>query len=339
MLSHPASYAPSNRFKSTSAISPRCGRGFCRQMVLALCPMKRLSIFEGVVRSEDAHTNLLRNLMLADVEYGKAVCSLLTPKGLDLSCDQLADIGTQVSLRTAEVTHGRADLLIKTRAAVLLVEVKTDLYCSLTDYQHFGLDDSGNPKIKGYLQYLEEKRLGGVKVGLCVLAPRQWVYRGETAAYLKQLMIPAHVVTWETLCARTMNTQFTDIVNEFACFLEGDFMSISFGAEESSFVTSDVGLQVLGSASLKLHELVKQAAKELKVLLNTASDRSYEVKDLWGDAKEHGATVYHGGKPRLWFGTWDSAGWPLVVGFQEKPIRCQLNVSRATPRCHMSSRR
>lgn len=280
--------------------------------------MKHFSIFEGVVRSEDAYTNLLRNMMLADPEYGKAIGNLLRPNGLDISSDQFPDIRTQVLLRAADVVHGRGDLLIETRTAVLLVEVKTDLYCGLTDNQHFGLDGNGNPKIKGYLQYLEQKRLGGSKVGLCVLAPRHWIYRGEIEGRLKQLAIPSHLVTWEALCARTMNSRFTDIVNEFGTFLESDFMSISFGADESSFITSDAGLAVLGGASLKLHELVKQAAKELKVLLNTPTAKGYEVKDLWGDSKEHGATVYHGGNPVLWFGTWDVAGWPLVVGFQDK---------------------
>jgi len=133
--------------------------------------MTHFSIFEGVVRSEDAYTNLLRNMMLADPEYRKAIGNLLRPNGLDISSDQSADIKTQVLLRAADVVHGRGDLLIETRTAVLLVEVKTDLYCGLTDNQHFGLDDNGNPKIKGYLQYLEQKRLGGSKVGLCVLAP------------------------------------------------------------------------------------------------------------------------------------------------------------------------
>jgi hypothetical protein len=289
--------------------------------------MKHLSIFEGVVRGEDAYTNLLRNLMLADLEYGKAICKLLMPDRLNFPYDQCADIRSQVSLRAANVVHGRADLLIETRAAVLLVEVKTDLYCSLTDGQHFGLDDSGNPKIKGYLQYLEQKRLGGARVGLCVLAPRQWLYRSETEGQLKQLAIPARLVTWEELCARTMNSQFTGIVNEFGAFLESNFMSISFGADESSLVTSDAGLAVLGGASLKLHELVKQAARELKVVLTTLPGRSYEVKELWSDAREHGATVYQGGKPVLWFGTWDVTGWPLVIGFEEKwEVEESLNV-------------
>jgi hypothetical protein len=210
---------------------------------------------------------------------------------------------------------------------VLLVEIKTDLYCGLTDNQHFGLDDSGNSKMKGYLQYLEQKRRDGLSVGLCLLAPRQWIYRGETEGQLKKLAIPAHLVTWEALCTRTVNSHFTDIVNEFGAFLESDSMSISFGADESSLVTSEAGLAVLGGASLKLHELVKQAVKELKVLLNTASSKSYEVKDMWGDASEHGATVYRDGTAVLWFGTWAVAGWPLVVGFQDKwEVEESLNV-------------
>jgi hypothetical protein len=117
-------------------------------------------------------------------------------------------------------------------------------------------------------------------------------------------------------------------VAEFGAFLEGEFMSITFGENESSLVTSDAGLAAFGSASLKLHELVKQATKELKVLLNTSSSMGYEVKDLWGDSNEHGATVYHGSKPLLWFGTWAVAGWPLVVGFQDKwEVESRLNVT------------
>ena len=280
--------------------------------------MKHFSIFEGVVKSEDAYTNLLRNLMLADPEYCASVGALLTPHGLTLLCDQSADVRTQVPLQSGDTKHGRADLLIETRSAVLLVEVKSDLYCRLTDNQHFGLDDNGNPKIKGYLQFLEEKRLEGVAVGLCVLAPRQWLYRGETEGYLKKLSIPAHFVQWESLCARTITSNFTNAVNEFGVFLEGEFMSITFGESESSLVTSDAGLAAFGSASLKLHELVKQAAKELKVLLNSSPPMGYEVRDMWGDSSEHGAIVYRQGKALLWFGTWAVTGWPLVVAFQDK---------------------
>lgn len=290
--------------------------------------MKHLSIFEGVVRSEDAYTNLLRNLMLAQPVYGEAIGAVLTPSGLDLSCNESADIRTQVPLRAGETIHGRADLLIETRTAVLLVEVKTDLYCGLTDSQDFQLDETGNPRIKGYLRFLEEKKLEGLAVGLCVLAPRQWLHRGQTEDYLKQLTIPAHFVQWERLCARTNASHFSDTVAEFGAFLEGEFMSIIFGENESSLVTSDAGLAAFGSASLKLHELVKQASKELKVLLNTSQLTCYEVKDLWGDASEHGATIYHGGKPLLWLGTWAVAGWPLVIGFQDKwEVELKLNVA------------
>jgi|ERR1017187_6386209 hypothetical protein len=280
--------------------------------------MKQASIFEGVVRGEDSHTNLLRNLMLADAPYGMAVCELLRPTGFNLQFTELPDIQTQVTLATPGLNHGRADMLIESGSAVLLVEVKTALYCDLTDNQDFGLDDQGKPKLKGYVSYLKYRQQQGAYVGLSLLAPRSWVHRETIRRQLAQLDIPTQSRTWEQVCTLSLNPHFGKLAGEFGAFLENDFMDISFAPEEVSLLTSELGLKAFGSASLKLHELVKQAEKELKSILNTSAATGFEVRDLWGDAKEHGAVVYHNGKRALWFGTWSEAGSPLVAGFDER---------------------
>src|SRR5665213_2553285 len=104
--------------------------------------MKQSSIFEGVVRSEDSYTNLLRNLMLTDEAYGSAICGLLRPKRLNLQLTSHAGVRTQVPLKTFNSKHGRADMLIETKSSVLLIEVKTALDCGLTGNQDFGLDEN-----------------------------------------------------------------------------------------------------------------------------------------------------------------------------------------------------
>jgi hypothetical protein len=281
--------------------------------------MKRGSIFDGVVRFEDSYTNLLRNLMLQDSSYCIALCQLLCPQpGSEWTVP--LEIRTQVPLATSRgSSHGRADLLIESNSAVLLVEVKTDLYCSLTELQDFGLDESGNPKLNGYLKYLEYRKQRGDSVGLCLLAPRSWKYRAETERQFGKLrtIIPAQLRTWEELCRLTVDGEFGSLVHEFGHFLGSDFMSISFGETEASLLTSDLGLEASGSAYLKLHELIKQAAKELRIKLNSGSEIRFEVKDFWGDATELGATVYRGDKRVLWFGTWTKAKWPLIFGYDE----------------------
>jgi hypothetical protein len=231
------------------------------------------------------------------------------------------DVRTQVPLTTRpRSSHGRADLLIENDSTVLLVEVKIDWYCSLTELQDFGLDESGRPKLKGYLKYLEYRKQRGDSVGLCLLAPRSWKYRAQTEQQLgklRELAIPAQLRTWEDLCKLTVEGRFGDLVCEFGHFLESDFMSISFSENEDSLLASDLGLEAFGSAFLKLHELIKQAAKELRIRLNSRGEIRFEVKDLWGDATELGATVYRGEKRVLWFGTWTRANWPLVFGYDE----------------------
>lgn len=279
--------------------------------------MKHPSIFEGVVRGEDSHTDLLRNLMCADTAYGIEVCKMLQPKGLSLELDKLPEVQTQVMLKAPPLKHGRADLVIESKSAVLLVEVKTDLYCPLTKNQDFGLDDAGRPKVKGYVAYLEHRKQQGFSVGLCLLAPRCWTRRPKIEHRLHRLEVPAHLVTWESLRMLTTRAHFGKMAQEFGSFLERDFMSISFGEEEASLLTSGLGLEVFASTSLKLHELVKQATKQLKADLNSGNTR-FEVKEPSGDASEHGVFVYRGDKCLIWFGIWDEARWPLVVGVDEK---------------------
>ena len=174
--------------------------------------MKRSSIFDGVVKSEDSYTNLLRNLMLLNTPYCVALCDRLRPDGMSMGNAVPPEVRTQVPLATESgKSHGRADLLIESNSAVLLVEVKTDLYCGLTEYQDFGLDEAGKPKINGYLQYLEFRKNQGDSVGLCLLAPRSWKYRGlieQQLERLKRLDIPAQPRTWEEVCRLTVNGKF-----------------------------------------------------------------------------------------------------------------------------------
>lgn len=283
--------------------------------------MKRASIFEGAIRGEDSYTNLLRNLMYAEPLYGITICKLLCPEELAMDFAILPEISAQVFLKTLDINHGRADLLIETKSTVLLVEVKTELYCPLTEKQNFTLDDIGNPQLRGYLQYLECRRQKGDNAGVCVLAPRSWRHRAAIERQFKELRhrgIPARLTTWEAICSRTLQLSYGQSIKEFGAFLESNFMTISFTPEEASLCTSDAGLKACGSFALKLHELVKQATKQLKLQLDTRDITRFEIRDLWADAKEHGATIFRNDKQVLWFGIWGEANWPLVVAFKEK---------------------
>ena len=272
--------------------------------------------------------------MLADEAYCVAICDLLRPKELSLQLSPPPKPQTQVHLKTPDAKHhGIADMLIETKSAVLLVEVK--LTCGLTGNQDFGLDDAGRPKLTGYLQYLEYRKREGYSIGLCLLAPRSWKPRPEIENQLRQLKIPAQLRKWEDVevCIRTANPQFGKFVREFGAFLENNLMSISFTEDESSLLTSRPGLTAFGSASVKLQELVKQAAKELEAELAGRSPGKFKVKDPWGDATEYGAVVSREDKHLLWFGIWAVSNWPLVVGYDEKWAHPDLSGFPAVKAC------
>jgi len=263
--------------------------------------------------------------MLADEAYCVAICDLLRPKELSLQLSPPPKPQTQVPLKTPDAKHGIADMLIQTESAVLLVEIKTELACGLTGNQDFGLDDTGRPKLKGYLQYLEYRQQKGYRIGLCVLAPRSWKHRGVIESQLGKLDIPHELKTWEEVCTRTANSQFGKFVREFGTFLESRFMSISFTDDESLLLTSDPGLAAFGSASVKLQELVKQAATELEARLTGGSAVKFNVSVPWGDATEYGAIVDREDKHVLWVGISAESNWPLVVSYEETWVHPDLN--------------
>jgi hypothetical protein len=251
--------------------------------------------------------------MLANPKYGTSMCEFLWPPSFALRLDS-SDIGTQINLEIDDVSHGRADLLIQTEKQMLLVEIKTDVYCGLTENQQFGRDEFGQPHLKGYQKYLSLWKERGKQVGLCLLIPETWKNRTKIQGDLKEFDIPAHVRTWQELGSRTRRLNFGEIENQFGKFLESEFMHIEFDQKESMFLENKEQFAPFITSSLKLHELIKQAYKELKVVL--ADRKDLKAQDLWHDSNEHGAMLYKDGKKVLWFGIWAECGWPLVVGYK-----------------------
>lgn len=274
--------------------------------------------------------------MVANPDYGQMICSLLQPEALNINFTALVDVRTEVPLAVDSARHGRADLLIETKDEILLVEVKTAQFCDLTDNQNFGLDEVGDPKLTGYIAYLKHHQNVGKKVGLCLLSPERWRYRAKVAGeftMLGNLGIPAKSTTWQVLAARIIPSDVDPLLLEFKRFLETEFMSITFSPDESDLLVNAPLQHSFVSASLKLHELVRQVIKELKILLSEMGGQSFDIRDVWRDSAEDGATIYLRGKKVMWFGMWSVCDWPLVVGVEKEwaPYAKDLNFNGLAP--------
>ena len=182
------------------------------------------AIFDGVVRNEDAYTNLLRNLMITDRDFGESLLSAFLPGSFHHLAEQPFDVHTQVRLLDADIDHGRADMVVTTGSLLLLVEVKVSAYCQMTVNQELeSLSD------RGYLRYLRNQKSAFKHVSLAFLTPRSWTHAASVRASLKQhgdWVIPCFL-HWEDICCIAGSARFSLWVREFGKFLQRELMSIS----------------------------------------------------------------------------------------------------------------
>jgi hypothetical protein len=266
------------------------------------------SIFNKIVRTEDAYTQLLCNLMQRNDEFRDGVL------GLFLSNNSLSKI-TSHHLRTQTVLPecGRPDIVIDAPDTFVVVEAKVNLKRSLTKHQRPAKE------IRGYSEFI---RRSPVDDGLLVfLVPRGWEYCEEVEDALDPSSrgyagVKGEVIYWEQILdvAGTMRSPDT-FLDEFSKLLQC-FALMTFSSEEVERMHSKSSIRDL----LKLQHLVKQIRKRAK--------KKYTVS-LSQDSVESGFYLANGG---FWCGIWADAweqGLPLTFGVPDQALGKMPTVLKA----------
>jgi hypothetical protein len=244
--------------------------------------MREKSIFSGVARSENAHTELLCNLLNHSQAFQAIFYNFLTGT-------MMPSLKPRITTQFFSAEDGRPDLVFDfsgTRAN-LIIEVKVRSSCAATSFQ------TAEPTEAGY------HRLGEVYF----LVPRNWQHRYS---------ISGRLLTWEGLASALCRSQdlYDDMfLREYMMLLDLEFPSIRFTEDERTMLSANEARVVVTSA-IKLHRTVDSLAERFKEL-------DFKVEGSF-DASEYGYYIRSKSTGRflLWFGMWSTYDLLLGAGYE-----------------------
>jgi len=255
------------------------------------------TIFDSLVKKENDHTNLFRDVM---ERHPKAASSALTYLlGRDVSDIEAAalDFRTQCSFVGPD---GRAvpDLLVEGPRFRCLIEAKIDPELGLSDQQQNGY--------KACFNSLGEQHL-------CFLLPDGWKH-SKSVAPIRESLSPAgiavHECNWRRLIKKLDETSETlgdPILVEAVTFWKWRFEVQTMSSTERDFLNAWQGEQY--SAFRKLEKSIDQTKK----LFDTRDE--YETEPETSYAVSYGFYVKRGRRYILWIGIWSESPTPLSYGF------------------------
>jgi catechol 2,3-dioxygenase-like lactoylglutathione lyase family enzyme len=252
------------------------------------------TIFDSLVKRENDHTNLLRNVM--GLHPRVASCALTYLLDRDVSDTAPLDFRTQYSFWGPD---GLAvpDLLVEGTGFRCLIEVKIDPELGLSDQQQ-----------KGYKACF--KSLGDQH--LCFLVPEDWKHSKSTEPILEALKddgISVHLHNWRGLITRLdemSETISNPILTEAINFWKWRFEVQAMSSTEKDFLNAWSGEQY--SAFRKIEKLIDQTKKLFDA-------RDYETESETSFTESYGFYVKRGRQYLLWVGIWTESPTPLAYGF------------------------
>ncbi|WP_058185710.1 hypothetical protein [Terracidiphilus gabretensis] len=259
------------------------------------------TIFDNVVRKENDHTGLLRNLMDRYPVVASQVLTCLT--GSDISEIEAA----KLTYRTQWIFEGPGgreipDIVARGDMLYCLIEAKIDPQLGLTEKQ-----------LQGYAECFSDS------VGrrhLCFLVPDDWKHC-EQVAKIKAVLEPQHInvhrLTWgelvKHLAEAAAKVHSDEILKEVIGFWKWRFESCSMDPKERDFLQSWSGAEY--RAIRKLEKAVDQARKLFDARLSQTESET--------DIGAYGFYIKRDNHYVLWVGIWDKAPTPL--GFSCLPAK------------------
>jgi hypothetical protein len=246
--------------------------------------MREKSIFSGVVRTENSHTELLCNLLHHSHYFQKVFHQFLTGREMPVT-------DARITTQFVSKDNGRPDLMFRLGSGHgdLIVEVKVRSSCVATAFQTADASEAG------YHQ------LGDVYF----LVPRDWDHISTVVGKTR---------TWEELAIElSRHPAFGDdvILREYLMLLELEFPSIRLTEVERTMLDSHAPATVITTA-IKLHRIVDSLADRFKSL-------GYKVEGE-SSATEYGYSVRDraaGNVTTLWFGMWSTYDLLLGAGYMQ----------------------
>lgn len=271
--------------------------------------MSNESIFNKLVRGENAHTQLLCNLLKRENVFREALLENLSPHLANFV--QAAHLKTQVHLAGC----GQADILIRSPQLTIIIEVKTEVHRSLTEKQQL-LDHPAS-----YLRWLEREKAKGSEAWLVFLVPASWKHReqkeDEITAYQKRFGskgIQVRQVFWEDisrLIKKPVDKNEISLLEEFRLLLEQRFGPIGFTEEEANTMFQDIFPM---STMLELIALVNKLGED-----NVSKSIKLDITK-----NEIGWYFKKGGKSKAcwlylgcWLDFWEDTHRPICFGVSD----------------------
>lgn len=254
------------------------------------------SIFDGVVRKEDDHTRLLRNVMERFPEAAASVVSYLVEGSVSVVEAGSFGFRTRCSVQDRD---GREipDILIDGRDFHCLIEAKVDPARGLTHAQKNGY--------KGCFGTDGERHL-------CFLAPSRWKHSAkvdEVRASLDGWGIKVHKREWRELIhelERNSKSIGNTILIEVLTFWKGRFEVETMCHSEKEFLNTWSGEKY--SAFRKLEKNIRQA----EMLFVEDGEKTK------ADEEDYGFYIQRDGLDIIWIGIYSGLAKPLTYGFDPK---------------------
>lgn len=274
------------------------------------------TVFDSLVKKENDHTNLLRDVM---ERHPRAASSALTYLlGRDVLDAEAAglEFRTQCSFFGPD---GRAvpDLLVEGPNFLCLIEAKIDPELGLSYQQQNGYKVCFKP-------------LGVREQHLCFLLPDDWKHSKNVEPVRESLNsagIAVHERNWRGLIKKLDETSKTlgdPILIEAITFWKWRFEIQTMSSTDKEFLSSWSGEQY--SAFRKLEKSVDQARK----LFDARDD--YETEPETQYTVSYGFYIKRGHRYLLWIGIWTESPTPLSYGFHPtKEVWLRPNPIPASP--------
>lgn len=256
------------------------------------------TVFDSLVKKENDHTNLLRDVMERRPRAASSALTYLLGRDVSEVEASTFDFRTQYSFLGPD---GRAipDILVEGPGFRCVIEAKIDPELGLSDQQRNGYKGCFNPLGEQHLSFL---------------LPDGWKYSRSIAPIRESLNragISVHERNWGELIKKLGETSETigdPILAEAVTFWKWRFEIQTMLSTERNLLNAWHGEQY--SAFRKLEKSIDQAKK-----LFDARDDDYETEAETSYAVSYGFYIKRGRRYLLWVGIWTESPTPLSFGF------------------------
>jgi hypothetical protein len=270
--------------------------------------MSELNMLSYLISNENDTTKLLYAL-LNYKPFRDTLIRLFTDNHFEADKISWDDVYTQCSIGGCI-----PDLSIQSQKVSILIEIKTSLYCGLTDNQP-----------ESYLTWLSGNCAVGDKFFVIIIPPGYY-YLNELKTRIKKFQeskkenpVTSIILTWDKVLSaihendlNKMNPYIQDFYNLLNSMYQSPIINFTFEEVRSMYDKNTA--KAIG----KLFKITDSILKELE---QKGYQIEYSLNKKWWDNGEYGGYIKCENQYVLWFGIWQSywedSGVPLCFGIDK----------------------